>query len=736
MARRPRYQKVGVGLDRPARMDFAGLRETARTAQTISQQIDRMSQFVYKEQERAAEQRGKRMVENMGAQPALRSIAEQGGPTNIEQRTAFATANRIAAAEIETEAQLSIDQILTEAEINKTPFSLVQSQLQDITDGFPAALSDLDPEVAGLLRERVGLASAKAANRYSIFYNDLQIKEAQGRALRGIDVRRKNIMRAAQSTDEERERLVQLEIANLETFMRDLQFDEDDISKTVLNIKDQTVMESTLFDFRQLGTLEERQKFIAEKRSSLPSLIGEEKARSTMNSLETEMNKTVTGLKGQATQLEKDIDAQRKIITAGGIVSEETLNALDARIGSLGEYGQDAAQDLMQLRRLGLYMRGFRQMNPVELQNVVNKFNSDGIDGMGESGLDTTEEIELRDAAVEMLNNMNTELAKDPLSYGIKTGIIEFEPLDFYADGETFIRQAQNRVSSALAVSARYGTEPTFLTDEEANTMIKVMESRDVSEKMALLTGLYSAFGQDHVNDVFAQIAEKDRDIGHIAGLIALGRHQIAAEALAGMQLRQDGYKPPEFTPTNVDQVFNEEVANAAVLQPDAITTGKEIAKNIYAKRAQRMALDSFDEKVWRESIQMAFGQQMGMGGIQPVFDQQVMLPSDVSAQQVEDAFNNMTPDQLFAASGVRISKTLFESIFKPAEKGVIFDSDAEFNSDYSIVSTGYGTYAIVLGEPGSPASEMVAGTYEDEMGGAEGQRILEIDMLKLLRYR
>ena len=270
-------------------------------------------------------------------------------------------------------------------------------------------------------------------------------------------------------------------------------------------------------------------------------------------------------------------------------------------------------------------------MNPVELQDAVNQMNSQGVEGMGGAGLDTTEEIELRDAAVTMLNTMNTELAKDPLTYGIRTGIIDFEPIDFFADPDTFREQVNGRIGSALAVSARYGIEPTFLTDEEAKNMMDVLEDGMSVKKWHYFPGLYSAFGQTHVGDVFAQIADKDRDMGHVAGLIQLGRHQIAAEALAGMQLRQDGFKAPEFTPTNTDQVFNEEVANAAVLQPDAITTGKEIAKNIYAKRAQRMALDAFNEDVWRESIQMAFGQQMGLGGIQTVFDQKVMLPGDVA---------------------------------------------------------------------------------------------------------
>ena len=48
------------------------------------------------------------------------------------------------------------------------------------------------------------------------------------------------------------------------------------------------------------------------------------------------MNKQVTGLKGQATQIEKDIAAQRKIITGGGRVSEEILQSFETKINGLG----------------------------------------------------------------------------------------------------------------------------------------------------------------------------------------------------------------------------------------------------------------------------------------------------------------------------------------------------------------------------------------------------------------
>ena len=252
MARRPRYQRVGVTLDAPARTDFAGLRETARTAQNISQQINRMSEFVYKEQERAAEQRGRQMVEDIGAQPTLQRISRAGGPSNIEQRAAYATANRVAAAEIETQAQLDIDKIIADAEVNELPLSQVQAQLTDITDGYPAALSDLDPQTAGLLRQQLQRATQKAETTYSVFYNKLQIKAAQGRALQGIDVRRRGIYKTAagQYYDEDgnidevgRETMINMELESLAQYMRDLQFDEDDISKILISTKNQSFTE-------------------------------------------------------------------------------------------------------------------------------------------------------------------------------------------------------------------------------------------------------------------------------------------------------------------------------------------------------------------------------------------------------------------------------------------------------------------------------------------------------------
>ena len=88
------------------------------------------------------------------------------------------------------------------------------------------------------------------------------------------------------------------------------------------------------------------------------------------------------------------------------------------------------------------------------------------------------------------------------------------------------------------------------------------------------------------------------------------------------------------------------------------------------------------------------------------------------------------------------LGEDLFNSIFLPEDADDEVDLTDEsvspaprrtsrFNDDYSIISTGYGTYAIVFGEPG--AGGMAAyGQFTDE-DGAKEDRILEFNLLQLL---
>ena len=138
-----------------------------------------MSDFLFKTAQKEAVRSGIERVRTEGAQPILEAMKAQGGPRGLEEETAYDAANKIAIAEIQSEAELEITKILTEGQNNKTSFSTIQSQLQSVSDGFPAALSDIDPVSAAILRTRLQETSGKAELRYSKYWSSEILKDAK-----------------------------------------------------------------------------------------------------------------------------------------------------------------------------------------------------------------------------------------------------------------------------------------------------------------------------------------------------------------------------------------------------------------------------------------------------------------------------------------------------------------------------------------------------------------------------
>lgn len=194
MAILPRYQRIGLKLRQPQQLDFADTRESARLAQNISQQVDRMADFAFKQASMEAEERGERRVREEGALPTLRAIDSQGGPQGVEERAAYALGSRVAAAEIQTNAEVDIMRIINEGEQNETPFSVIQQQLADVSDGYSAALSDMDPAAGAILKVNLEGATAKATERYSNYFVKLQASNQNEKIITSADVQSQNII--------------------------------------------------------------------------------------------------------------------------------------------------------------------------------------------------------------------------------------------------------------------------------------------------------------------------------------------------------------------------------------------------------------------------------------------------------------------------------------------------------------------------------------------------------------
>jgi len=686
MAKLPRYAKTGVELAPAPQFDYADLRESARVGQSITQAISRMSDFLYRQEAAEAEQRGKQVVATEGASPVLKRLAEGGGPKNIEERSAFQTANRIASIEVETQARQEINRIVSDAEINNTPFTQVDAQLQDVVDGFPAALSDLDPETAGILRGRLGSLATNAELRYSSYYNKYQLGQAQGKFVQTLSTDTNDIIMfagAEHGTSEGVEEMIGMTAQK----MRDLQIDETKISQWIVKTRTNAIKSGTVAEFQRLKTIEEKKEYLTDlEKSPLPALgvIG---TRQLIKSLKSDLTNSETIAKKAATDAEKDIKTQITLLKKGGIPSDTTMLNLESTIGNLGFYGTEAKKKYEDLDYLRERATEFRRMSPMTLQNTINEL-SQGIEGKGSTGIDTELETETLKLAEGLLRTINTESQKDLYSLGVKMGLYDFNPIDMSSPeklGESIMqRRQQVRVAAGV-----YGVPPMFLTNEEATVMTSTLMSRtaDVATKLQLLNSLQQHFAEDSP-EVFGQIAPKQPELAHIGGLVSLGLPSTAAEALEGMKIISEDYKIPEFTPTNTNFAFDDFVGSAFQIQKRARATTFAVAKAIYAKRAFDNSLTEFNAEIWTQSISAAIGQNGTRGGIETIRDQKTIIHPDLTKEDLEYILENITVKQFKELSGQDVNEELVKNINE--------------EDHWYLTLINNGIYAIHRGVPGS----------------------------------
>jgi hypothetical protein len=655
MAILPRYQRVGARSAQPQQVDFANFREGARLGQTISQQVDRMSDFVFKEQQLQAQQRGREIVGEMGAQPVLERLSQAGGPTTIGEREAYSVANRVAAAEIETDARQEINRIVTEGQSAGRSLSQIQAQLADVTDGFPASLANLDPETAGLLRNQLTNVANQAQIRYSSWASSRANREMQGRALVGISERQAEVFRRAASTQDPAERAAAIDqgIADIAGYMRGLQFGEAQISRMILTTREQAATDGTIAAFQRLGSLEEQQAFLTNLMEEPPLELGMEKTRTLVRSLNAEVNNRISVYNGAVRDISSDIKDLTTILTEGGDPNPETVLAIEGRIAELPPAMQGQARmELAQFQTVQSYTEAFRKMSPAMLQASINDLRS-GVDGIGGEGVDTITETRVMQSAEGLLTTMNTEIERDPISWASRVGHIQFNAIDLTND-ETASATIAQRIDSARTAQAILGSPLRFLTNEEALALTSQMQQGDRISRMQILGGITRHFGT-HSTDVLAELSNVNPELAHVGGLVNMGAMQTANTALAGFDLIRDGNKAPGTTTAVARGAYINVVGQGLQFQGQARGTGFKVAEAIYTKMAFDAGLAEFDEGMWTEAVNVAFGydQRTGTGGFDEIRDRQVLLPPRLNADQIETMLETITLEGLQRNTGL-----------------------------------------------------------------------------------
>jgi hypothetical protein len=190
-------------------------------------------------------------------------------------------------------------------------------------------------------------------------------------------------------------------------------------------------------------------------------------------------------------------------------------------------------------------------------------------------------------------------------------------------------------------------TSPIF-TQPEKDVYKDALENGSTSDRLQILDAVVRGFGS-RAPDALREISnEKGAErFGHIGGLMVDGKMAAATDALRGMDIINNSGAPAGFTPSLAKPEFLRIVGPALGNNTTAEGTAYDVAAAIYARRIQGRSKGEFVPKIWDESIQSAFGESNGLGGIDEVNGTPTILPPQMTASDVENALNSITIEQI-----------------------------------------------------------------------------------------
>jgi len=718
MAQLPRYQRLGVRTRQPGNIDFADTREQARYSQNLSQQLNRMSDFAFKEASRFAEIRGQERVRDEGAIETLEAIEEKGGAFGIADRAAYELGSRVAVAEIQNNAEIETMRILNEAERNETPFTRVQEQLLDLTDGYSESLRVIDPTAATVLRENLNGVTAKATERYSNWYVNLQAQKQKVKAANAADLQYNNIIQGAILPGSNAVTIKQ-QIAKSVELLGGLSLSEKQLEAFKIKAYNDAIKENYIFNFNSSPV--EEQEIILKRMETVPApgmTLAE--TQSFRKSLQGTYSKNAAIREQKVSNVVSLIGEQDDIATAGGVVSQKMLTEIEAQLDAFGPEGDRARAAYERMIFDIDTANNLKAMMPADLASFVTSMEA-GLPGVGEPGRDTDVEVKTYDFAVKMLDQFNKDIKDNPISAAVKrqltddnNNLIQIKPIDFNQDPNAVVADLSLRFDQAKLVSKAYGTPLTLFTKEETKLFSNALKSASINDRLIALESVVAS-GDAIALQAFEELAGTDGAFYAAVGAsMVSGNRDVATRALQGQAIIEAMGKPKLTSDKGMpdaDSISNEVFRSVFGETLDAIPAYRAMAENLYAFYAE--GATEFNEELWTDSLNQAvgFNPENGTGGIDTVRSVPTLIPSGNTALDVSNALTEMDADILSAATvtGQTIPPEMFEALSGEIELSLV-DPGAKIyqviksegtSGDYNLVSLGGNNYGFMYKDSG-----------------------------------
>jgi hypothetical protein len=160
----------------------------------------------------------------------------------------------------------------------------------------------------------------------------------------------------------------------------------------------------------------------------------------------------------------------------------------------------------------------------------------EGVQGMMPAGA-TPANVALLNGMDSLLKEGRTQLAKDPIGWANRTGVMSLPPIMFGAPDAP--AQMTHRVSGAEQLAQYYGTPVTYLTPDE-KTALKDATAKGGPEMVGVVTTIAQGFGS-RAPAVMKELSKDAPTLAHIGGLgISGGSESLMQDAAAGVHARTD----------------------------------------------------------------------------------------------------------------------------------------------------------------------------------------------------
>lgn len=388
----------------------------------------------------------------------------------------------------------------------------------------------------------------------------------------------------------------------------------------------------------------------------------------------------------------QEVKAVAQMATEGYGLSEPDMTALEARVIASGD--PELIANLDGARNTLGFVQSARKMPPNELQRRVEAYQADLVKGA------TPEAVARLKLAEDVLATSRDNIARDPIEWAAKTGLIQVPELDL-SSPQAAAKSLKARAAVAGEIATYYGSDVRYFRESEKQALVAATRQGG-PQLVDIASTLVGSLGTE-APKALAEISKDAPEAAVIGGLMTTnGDPMFVKDVTTGLQLRatDQAFKPLAPTESQWRPIAASAYGNALAVSPETQSALIASANAAYEIRARRLGLSGFDADVYDQALRQAAGEVTingeTYGGVTTYRGHQVLVPAEVK----QDSFDDLIED-------IRYEDMPSNGVYPHANgKGV---NIATFRAA-TLVSIGDGRYWAAMGEPESEDPQYLQG--------------------------